>query len=67
MNEVNIPKEWLPADRYVGRCARCGQHALKQHMWTLSARKGSAKSKTLCRLCDACFAALTEELDAEER
>lgn len=67
MNAANIPKEWLPSDRFVGRCARCGKHALKQHMWTLSTRKGAAKTKTWCHLCDACFAALAEELDAAER
>ena len=52
---------------FYSRCVMCGKEAEKKTMITLSAKKGrGGEMKTLCQVCEDCFAKVKEEIGKRE-
>lgn len=67
MDSFGVPEYWRPADRYIGRCCRCGQEMLKKHMVTLAARTDAYHPlKTIGHFCQSCYARFLEDYEINE-
>lgn len=50
-----IPKEFRPAEKYIGLCARCGQEGLKKRMISVYLKDSSyGPVRIACHVCQRC-------------
>ena len=74
VGEENMRREFPPQlmrhepgkkykEMFYSRCFKCGKEAEKKKMITLSAKKGrDGAMKTLCQICESCFAEFEKEI-----